>query len=171
MKRLPALILILLFVSFTSFVSLDKRNSTHGTIEFGTLTLDDNMTDFERNLCEQLHFRLHPEADVIMHVDAYLPYGVMGVTYDLGDETYLIQISGRYLDDNDKWWTILHEWAHVNQFRTKKLEEVDRKTVHWMGAPADFSKGWSERPWEIEANERADKLWNEFFPYAIKPER
>lgn len=171
MKRLTALTLILTGLFLTSFVSFDDAKKRSNTIEFGTLTLDDNMTPFEENLCEQLHFRIHPEADVIVQVDAYLPFGVMGVTYELGEMAYLIQISGNVADDNEKWWTILHEWAHVNQFRTRKLEEIDVKTIHWMGAPADFSKRWDKRPWEIEADQEADRLWNEFFPYAKKPIR
>jgi len=172
MKRLTALILIVSFIflmsSFTSFESV-KKNSEN--ITFGELILDNSISPFEIDLCKQLHFSTHPEANVIIQADAYLPYGVMGVTYKISDSWYLMQLSGNIANDNERWWTMFHEWAHINQFRTSKLEETNEKQIMWMGAPADFSKKWDKRPWEIEADEMADRTWDRLIPYVEKPER
>jgi len=56
--------------------------------------------------------------------------------------------------------TIAHEMVHVKQYCKKELnEEMNR----WMGKKVDPDQIlYHSRPWEIEAHETGDKLYEEF---------
>jgi hypothetical protein len=133
------------------------------------LILDKHMEVYDKLLCRKLYERLNKNTTVIVQTKAYLPAGVNGVTYDLGNSTYLIQLVHQP-DQRDRWWTLLHEWSHVIQFSQGKLEEPNNGPIRWMGVPSDFNKPWSERPWELEADVMANKLWDTYLRHATKPE-
>jgi hypothetical protein len=56
--------------------------------------------------------------------------------------------------------TIAHEMVHVKQYCRRELnEEMNR----WMGEKVDADEiPYHDRPWEIEAHETGDKLYEEF---------
>ena len=136
---------------------------------YSDMIFDKYMPVYDRLICHKLYQELNQDVTIIIQNKAYLPFGVNGVTYDLGNSTYLIQLVHQETDEK-RWWTLLHEWAHVLQFVEGKLEEPVKGPIKWMGVPNDFSKPWSERPWEIGAEEVADKLWDEHLSFIEKPE-
>jgi hypothetical protein len=148
---------------FSQFSDLNNSNPDNDLI------FDKHMELYDKLLCRKLYDELDQTTTVIIQTKAYLPFGVNGVTYDLGNSTYLIQLVHQ-TDDRDRWWTLLHEWAHVLQFTNGKLEEPIDGPIKWMGMPNDFNKPWSERPWELEADEIASNLWDLYLKYVDKPE-
>jgi len=136
---------------------------------YSDLIFDKHMATYDKILCHSLYSNLESETTVIIQTKAYLPFGVNGVTYDLGNSTFLIQLAHQS-KNIDRWWTLLHEWAHVYQFDLGKLEEPVNGPIKWMGLPNDFSKPWSERPWELDADSIANNLWDVHLSYINKPE-
>lgn len=166
--RLTLLTLILLICS-SNLVSGQFRSATIPGEPYTDLIFDKHMPVYDKLLCHKLYETLEEETTIIVQNKAYLPFGVNGVTYDLGNSTYLIQLVHQE-NDEDRWWTLLHEWAHVFQFVKGQLEEPVNGPIKWMGMPNDFSKPWSERPWEIGAEEIANELWDEHLFFVNKPE-
>jgi len=161
-----------LFIIFTislSSLNAQFREATIPGEPYTDLIFDKHMPVYDKLLCHKLYKMLTEETTVIIQTKAYLPFGVNGVTYDLGNSTYLIQLVHQK-ESVDRWWTLLHEWSHVFQFVEGKLEEPINGPIKWMGIPNDFSKPWSERPWEIEADQMANDLWEEHLGYIKKPE-
>lgn len=163
---------LLLISCFMTFVmsAICQFTFTSVTQEpYTDLIFDKHMSVSDKLICHRLYSALDKEVTIIIQNKAYLPFGVNGVTYDLGNSTYLIQLVYQDIDE-ERWWTLLHEWAHVFQFVQGKLEEPVNGPIKWMGMPNDFSKPWSERPWEIGAEEMANELWEEYLPFTNKPE-
>lgn len=163
------LLLLSCFISFTISAVSQFTLATMQQEPYSDLIFDKHVPVMDKLICHRLYETLDKETTIIVQNKAYLPFGVNGVTYDLGNSTFLIQIVHQEKDE-DRWWTLLHEWAHVLQFVEGELEEPINGPIKWMGMPNDFSKPWSERPWEIGAEEMANELWEEYLPFTNKPE-
>jgi hypothetical protein len=162
-------LILWLFMSLDLASASQFRPATIPGEPYTDLIFDKHMPVYDKLICHKLYGTLEKETTIIIQNKAYLPFGVNGVTYDLGNSTYLIQLVHQETDE-ERWWTLLHEWAHVFQFVQGKLEEPVNGPIKWMGVPNDFSKPWAERPWEIGAEEMANQLWNEYLPFTNKPD-
>lgn len=163
---------LFLFIHFTLFLNTAIAQFQETTLPgepYTDLIFDKHMPVYDKLLCHKLYSMLSEETTIIIQTKAYLPFGVNGVTYDLGNSTYLIQLIHQK-EAVDRWWTLLHEWGHIFQFVDGKLEEPVNGPIKWMGMPNDFNKPWSERPWEIGADKIANDLWDENLSYIKKPE-
>ena len=78
---------------------------------------------------------------------------LLGITYKLANNTYLIGLNPLYSQQTLER-TLFHELVHVKQ--------LDRNHLYgslWMGKPQDWSLPWSSRPWEQQAEAETDKLY------------
>ena len=78
---------------------------------------------------------------------------LLGITYKLASNTYLIGLNPLYSQQTLKR-TLFHELVHVKQ--------LDRGHLHgslWMGEPQDWSLPWSSRPWEQQAEAETELLY------------
>lgn len=69
----------------------------------------------------------------------------LGQTVQLQPDRYLIALNPIYTHPLLER-TLHHELVHVKQHLRKDIE--DNK---WRGQPMDWSRPWSERPWEVQA--------------------
>ena len=102
-----ALTLILLTCVLFSTRSLGQfREATIPGDPYTDLIFDKHMMVYDKLLCHVLYKELKRETTVIVQNKAYLPFGVNGVTYDLGNSTYLIQLVHQE-DEAERWcvWT------------------------------------------------------------------
>ena len=78
---------------------------------------------------------------------------LLGITYKLASNTYLIGLNPLYSQQTLQR-TLFHELVHVKQ--------LDRGHLYgslWMGKPQDWSLPWSSRPWEQQAERETHKLY------------
>ena len=78
---------------------------------------------------------------------------LLGITYKLASNTYLIGLNPLYSQQTLQR-TLFHELVHVKQ--------LDRNHLYgslWMGKPQDWSLPWSSRPWEQQAEAETHKLY------------
>lgn len=63
--------------------------------------------------------------------------------------------------------TFAHEMVHVKQYARGELVDMCRAptTCKWMGETLDWTKLKDDEPWEIEPNERSNKLYEEWKCY------
>jgi hypothetical protein len=163
-------LLTIILLAYTNCDVLSQfRPATIPGDPYTDLIFDKHMPLYDKLICHKLYGILNSETTIIIQNKAYLPFGVNGVTYDLGNSTYLIQLVHQDIDE-DRWWTLLHEWAHIFQFVDGMLEEPVSGPIIWMGMPNDFNKPWSERPWELNAEDLANQLWEEHLFFVKKPE-
>ena len=76
---------------------------------------------------------------------------LLGITYRLANNTYLIGLNPLYSHPQLQR-TLHHELVHIKQ--------LDRGLINghlWKGKPQDWSLPWSQRPWEVQA-ERETRL-------------
>ena len=84
--------------------------------------------------------------------------GILGITRTLGDRIYIIDISPLY-KDKELERVLLHELVHVWQLHTGILiEKPDSFIYKSVRYPHDYP--YETRPWEIEADQVADKYYN-----------
>lgn len=78
---------------------------------------------------------------------------LIGITYKLANNTYLIGLNPLY-SHLTLQRTLFHELVHVKQ--------LDRKWIDgdlWMGRKQDWSLPWSSRPWEQQAEAETDLFY------------
>lgn len=78
---------------------------------------------------------------------------LLGITYKLANNTYLIGLNPIY-SHQDLQRTLFHELVHVKQ--------LDRGHLYgslWMGKPQDWSLPWHSRPWEQQAEAETRLLY------------
>jgi len=92
-----------------------------------------------------------------------------GITWGYNKHLYVINLNLITLSGSDRRWTILHEVGHVIDLYNRDL------TMHpltWKGEPVKEDLPWSERPWEINADQWAFRLWHRLLddpiPYYIE---
>ena len=82
---------------------------------------------------------------------------IIGLTTEVSKGTYLIQLNGIYSIEILQR-TLFHELAHVYQFEKGLLKEMGKRII-WKDSLYDWSQPWSERPWEIHAEELVEQLF------------
>jgi hypothetical protein len=98
-----------------------------------------------------------PQHQIRIHVyEANLPNQTIGQTFPIKGDQYVILLNPTY---RDQWTlTLLHELVHVKQFETHKLEwDPITHQWSWLHGPIDWTKPWSTRPWEQEADLQASR--------------
>ena len=86
-----------------------------------------------------------------------LRFNIIGLTTEITDGTYLIQLNSMYPVDILQR-TMFHELVHVLQFNRRYLIEAFGE-VFWKGEISTWDVPWGERPWEIHAEELTDQLF------------
>jgi predicted SprT family Zn-dependent metalloprotease len=89
-------------------------------------------------------------------------YGEIGIEdYNSTDQPRGFKIYvNRKTGDEEILKTIAHEMVHLKQYCKKELNE---EMTHWKGQRVSLNKiPYFERPWEIEAHEIGDKIYEEF---------
>lgn len=108
-------------------------------------------------LAEAIRSEYTPEATIYIVAEQPLGYSVSGLANQLGPHTYLIQFHTNCPDPAE---TIFHEMGHIIDSETGRLDF--RGYMYWDGVRCDWSIPWSERPWEISANEWRDTLLEQY---------
>lgn len=106
-----------------------------------TLTID------ELKLAKAIAKEYAPNATIFIVADQPLAYGISGLTNKPFENTYFVQITR---NNPSRVSTLFHELGHVIDAEDGRLEWAPFK---WEGRAIDFSAPWSERPWEISAEE------------------
>lgn len=95
-----------------------------------------------------------------------------GITWSYNRYLYVINLNIINTSDSDRRWTILHEVGHVFDLYYRDLTMFP---LTWKGKPVTGDIPWSERPWEINADKWAFRLWNrlidEPIPFYIQMDR
>ena len=78
---------------------------------------------------------------------------LLGITYKLANNTYLIGLNPLYSHPTLQR-TLFHELVHV-----KQLDRQHLNGTLWMGQPQDWSLPWSSRPWEQQAEAETELLY------------
>ena len=89
---------------------------------------------------------------IYIHLEPLHPK-LLGITYKLSNNTYLIGLNPLY-SHHTLQRTLHHELVHVKQ--------LDRGQINghlWKGQPQDWSLPWAQRPWELEAERETDLLY------------
>ena len=82
---------------------------------------------------------------------------IVGLTTEIGDNVYLIQLNTGYgLKALQR--TLFHELVHVYQFEKNWLE-TGPGLVWWRGSIYTWLLPWGMRPWEIHAERLTDELY------------
>lgn len=82
---------------------------------------------------------------------------ILGLTTEIGDNVYLIQLNSQYgLRQLQR--TLFHELVHVYQFERNMLE-TGPGLVWWEGNIYTWLIPWAYRPWEIHAEHLTDELY------------
>lgn len=83
-----------------------------------------------------------------------------GLTTQISQDVYFIQINSRYpLKAAQR--ILMHELIHVHQFNKGWLVELPNNRVLWKNDLWSWLTPWSERPWEIQAEEWSNRLYQE----------
>ena len=77
----------------------------------------------------------------------------LGQTIQLGTNRYLIALNPIYTHPRLER-TLHHELVHVKQHLRKDIEGN-----LWKGQPMDWSRPWSQRPWEVQAERETQLLF------------
>lgn len=86
-----------------------------------------------------------------------LHHRIGGLTTRISENTYFIQINlGYSLESAQR--ILMHELIHVHQFNRGWLKELDNRII-WHGDLWSWDIPWADRPWEIQAEEWTDKLY------------
>jgi hypothetical protein len=93
----------------------------------------------------------------ILIVETRLRPGILGITKQITEQEYLIQISPY---QTQKEWdiTLLHELVHVKQFMRERLKSREGKW-YWEAKPIDWNKPYRTRPWEQQAFKESEQYW------------
>lgn len=77
----------------------------------------------------------------------------LGQTIQLNSHRYLIALNPIYTHSRLER-TLHHELVHVKQHLRKDIDGSS-----WKGKPMDWSRPWSQRPWEIQAERETELLY------------
>ena len=80
-----------------------------------------------------------------------------GLTTQISPGVYFIQINPLY-PFHLAQKVLMHELVHVHQFHSGLLFETNTGVI-WKGTEWSWLVPWSDRPWEIQAEEYVDKLF------------
>ena len=106
----------------------------------------------QRYLRDSIHIAPFNKPTIYIQLEPLHPR-LLGITYKLANNTYLIGLNPLYSQQTLQR-TLFHELVHVKQ--------LDRNHLYgslWMGKPQDWSLPWSSRPWEQQAEAETDKLY------------
>ena len=101
----------------------------------------------ELDLAKAVAKEYAPNATIFIIADQPLAYGIGGLTNKPFENTYFVQITR---NNPSRVSTLFHELGHVIDAEDGRLEWAPFK---WEGRAIDFSAPWSERPWELSAEE------------------
>ncbi len=88
---------------------------------------------------------------------APLRFNIIGLTTQIKEDVYLIQLNSIYPVDILQR-TMFHELVHVLQFDRRYLIE-GFGLVFWKGEASSWNVPWGARPWEIHAEELTDQFF------------
>ena len=147
--KLLALPFILLFLNFNLMSQhlMSPPNAARKEVKLIKSILKDYVND--------------EEALLIYNPYAPLYFGIYGITYQYTPNMCLISISASIADRDKRYYVILHELGHVLDIFYGDLSEYPPM---WKGKRMDHTLDWNERPWEIHADEWANRLWKKYLP-------
>ena len=106
----------------------------------------------QRYLKDSIYHQPFNQPQIYIQLEPLHPR-LLGITYRLANNTYLIGLNPLYSHPRLQR-TLHHELVHVKQ--------LDRGLINghlWKGKPQDWSLPWSERPWELEAERETNLLY------------
>jgi len=124
--------------------------------EPGVYDNEKTLLPHELKLAKAIAKEYAPSATIFILNDQPLQYTLGGLTNNVYDHTYVIQLQR---NNPNHVSTLFHEFGHVIDAEDGRLEWAPYK---WEGNEIDFSAAWHERPWEISANEWRDCLIYEY---------
>ena len=87
--------------------------------------------------------------------------GVHGDCMDEGDREFTIRIDVS-ITPQEMISTVLHEMVHVQQYVTRRMIQNMSNEVRFDSVDYTADLPYYDRPWEIEAHDKEDKLFEEF---------
>jgi len=99
------------------------------------------------------------EAVVIFNPYAPLFIGIFGITYQYTNNMCLFSLSAALTDRDKRYYVLLHELGHVLDIMYGDLSEYPPM---WKGKRMDQTLEWNKRPWEVNADEWAKRLWKKY---------
>ena len=115
--------------------------------EAGVYDNEKTLLKHELDLAKAIAKEYAPGATIFIIADQPLSYGIGGLTNNPFENTYFVQITR---NNPSRVSTLFHELGHVIDAEDGRLEWAPFK---WEGRAIDFSAPWSERPWELSAEE------------------
>ena len=115
--------------------------------EAGVYDNEKTLLIHELDLAKAVAKEYAPNATIFIIADQPLTYGIGGLTNKPFENTYFVQITR---NNPSRVSTLFHELGHVIDAEDGRLEWAPFK---WEGRAIDFSAPWSERPWELSAEE------------------
>ena len=87
--------------------------------------------------------------------------GIYGDVMDEGDREFTIRIDVS-ITPQEMISTVLHEMVHVQQYVTRRMIQNTSNEVRFDSVDYNADLPYYDRPWEIEAHDKEDKLFEEF---------
>lgn len=110
---------------------------------------------FSRQLCQHIYIRLS-----FKKTNEYWGLAIVDDYNAKGMPRYFTVEIKRDLKKNEKLMAIAHELVHIKQYATGELNE---EMTMWQGQSVNSDLiPYIEQPWEIEAYDVGDKLYEEY---------
>jgi len=121
------------------------------------------LLDRDLKICKAIAKEYAPNATIYIVPDQPLAYGILGLANQLAPHTYLIQVN---MYNEWEMETLFHEMGHIIDAEQGRLQFTG--DMSWDGTSCNFKIPWSQRPWEISANEWRDCLKHEYETGVLK---
>lgn len=110
---------------------------------------------FSRQLCQHIFIRL-----TFKKTDNYWGLAIVDDCNSRGKPRYFTIEIKRDLNEQEKLMAIAHEFVHIKQYANGELNE---EMTLWQGERVNSDIiPYLEQPWEIEAYEVGDKLYEDY---------
>ncbi len=159
LKRLSILITIFcVCFHFLQTPDTSKYNTSNKKIFKYTITDIVDNKSIQEFLTDSINFNPPYRGPVIKLKFAPLHPRIGGLTTQVTDRVYFIQINSFYPLFSARR-ILMHELVHVFQFEKGWLKELPGGVVLWKDDYYTWGVPWSQRPWEIQAEEWTEELF------------
>lgn len=151
-------VLFILLFSCSSDAQLEPVEKSPGVYDY-----EQSMSMKDLTIMRAILKEYAPDARVFVIGKQPLSFFVGGLANKIGEHSYLIQFNSNNPLVRS---TMYHELGHVIDSENGILDF--KGDMYWHGHKCDFKIEWSERPWEISANQWRDCLEYEYLNRELK---
>ena len=151
MQRRPLLLIITFFLIWLQ-INHEEPRTPRPRYQQPNIERMENNQSIQEYIKDSIHIAPFNKPTIYIQLEPLHPR-LLGITYKLANNTYLIGLNPLYSQQTLER-TLFHELVHVKQ--------LDRHHLHgslWMGKPQDWSLPWSSRPWEQQAEAETRLLY------------